>query len=95
MYIYKQQALKLNKTALGETAPGKIVNLVANDVNRFEVVMWYLHFMWSAPISTIIVAAILYSEEKFAPLVGVLVFLLIMPIQSTSHYVFLINDKLI
>ncbi|KAL7292212.1 hypothetical protein TKK_0014165 [Trichogramma kaykai] len=81
--VYRK-ALKLSKTALGETAPGKIVNLVANDVNRFEWVMTFIHIMWSGPISTIIVAYILYSEAGYAGLIGIAVLMSTVPIQMYS-----------
>ncbi|CAB0034969.1 unnamed protein product [Trichogramma brassicae] len=81
--VYRK-ALKLSKTALGETAPGKIVNLVANDVNRFEWVMTFIHIMWSGPISTVIVAYILYSEAGYAGLIGIAVLMSTVPIQMYS-----------
>lgn len=72
----------MSKTALGETAPGKIVNLVANDVNRFELVMIFLHSMWSAPLLCCIVAYILYTDAKVAALIGIAVMLSVVPIQG-------------
>ncbi|XP_014221737.1 probable multidrug resistance-associated protein lethal(2)03659 [Trichogramma pretiosum] len=78
--VYRK-ALKLSKTALGETAPGKIVNLVANDVNRFELVMIFLHTMWSAPLSTLIIGYILYTQAHYAALIGIAVVLTVVPIQ--------------
>lgn len=80
--FYYYQALRLSKTALGETSPGKIVNLVANDVNRFDIVTIFIHTMWSAPLSTLIVAYILYTEARFAALIGIAVLLTVVPIQG-------------
>ncbi|XP_043465525.1 ATP-binding cassette sub-family C member 4-like [Leptopilina heterotoma] len=79
--VYRK-ALKLSKTALGETAPGKIVNLVANDVNRFDLVSVLIHYMWSAPLSALIIAYLLYSEAGYAGLIGIAVVFVVVPIQS-------------
>ncbi|XP_036143538.1 multidrug resistance-associated protein 4 [Monomorium pharaonis] len=79
--IYRK-ALCLSETALGETAPGKVVNLVANDVNRFDYVTVLIHYMWSAPISALIVAYILYLEVGYAGLIGTAAIFVVVPIQS-------------
>ncbi|XP_012058533.1 PREDICTED: probable multidrug resistance-associated protein lethal(2)03659 [Atta cephalotes] len=79
--VYRK-ALRLNKTALGETAPGKVVNLVANDVSRFDFVSFLIHFMWSAPLSALIVAYILYQQVGYAGLIGIAAVFVVVPIQS-------------
>lgn len=80
--VVYRKALRLCKTALGETAPGKIVNLVANDVNRFDLVSIFIHYMWSAPLSALIVAYILYQEIGYAGLIGIAAIFVVVPIQS-------------
>ncbi|XP_029164699.1 probable multidrug resistance-associated protein lethal(2)03659 [Nylanderia fulva] len=79
--VYRK-ALRLSKTALGETAPGKVVNLVANDVNRFDLVSLIIHYMWTAPLSALIVAIILYQQIGYAGLIGVATVFVVVPIQS-------------
>ncbi|KAL6254635.1 hypothetical protein P5V15_013942 [Pogonomyrmex californicus] len=80
--VVYRKALRLSKTALGETAPGKVVNLVANDVNRFDLVTIFIHHMWSAPLSALIVAYILYQEVGYAGLIGIAAIFVVVPIQS-------------
>jgi len=75
----------LSKTALGETAPGKVVNLVANDVNRFDLVTILIHHMWSAPLCTIIVAYILYEQVGYTGLIGIIIIFVVVPIQCKSN----------
>ena len=77
--IYK--ALRLSTTALGETAPGKVVNLVANDVNRFDLVSIFINHMWSAPLSAIIIGYFLWVEAKYAGLLGIAAVFIVVPIQ--------------
>ncbi|XP_015437296.1 PREDICTED: probable multidrug resistance-associated protein lethal(2)03659 [Dufourea novaeangliae] len=80
--VVYRKALRLSKTALGETAPGKIVNLVANDVNRFDLVSIFIHHMWSAPLSGLIIAYFLYTEAGYAGLIGIAAVFIVVPIQS-------------
>jgi ATP-binding cassette subfamily C (CFTR/MRP) protein 4 len=79
--IYRK-ALKLSATALGSTSVGKVVNLLSNDVSRFDIVSVFLHSMWLAPLLTIIVGILLYREVGEAGLVGILVIGIVTPIQS-------------
>ncbi|XP_011877734.1 PREDICTED: multidrug resistance-associated protein 4-like [Vollenhovia emeryi] len=79
--VYRK-ALRLSKTALGETAPGKVVNLVANDVSRFDLVTIFIHHMWSAPLSALIVAYILYQEVGYPGLIGIAAIFVVVPLQS-------------
>ncbi|XP_031636272.1 multidrug resistance-associated protein 4-like [Contarinia nasturtii] len=76
------KSLRLSQTSLGETAPGKVVNLLSNDVSRFEWVSLCLNSMWIAPLLSIIVACLLWSEFGFAGLIGIVVILIVVPIQS-------------
>lgn len=80
--VVYRKALRLSKTALGETAPGKVVNLVANDVNRFDLVSIFIHHMWSAPISMLIIAYFLYTEAGYSGLIGIAAVSVVVPIQS-------------
>lgn len=38
----------------GDTAPGKLVNLLSNDVNRFELVSMCVNSLWTSPLMAII-----------------------------------------
>lgn len=79
--IYRK-ALKLSNSALGNTSVGKVVNLLSNDVSRFDIVSIFIHSMWIAPLLTIIVGVLLYREVGYAGLIGMLVIAVVTPIQS-------------
>lgn len=78
--IYRK-ATKLSQSALGDTAPGKVVNLLSNDVNRFDLVSVFIHSMWSAPLFAIVVGYLLVVEVGWAGFVGILAVFLVVPIQ--------------
>jgi ATP-binding cassette subfamily C (CFTR/MRP) protein 4 len=79
--IYRK-ALRLSKTALADTASGKVVNLLSNDVSRFDIVSMVIHHMWVAPTSALIVAYLLYDSAGYAGIIGIAPVFLVVPLQS-------------
>ncbi|CAH0558001.1 unnamed protein product [Brassicogethes aeneus] len=79
--VYRK-ALRLSKTALGDTASGKIVNLISSDVSRFEYVTVLIHQMWVAPTSAAIGLYIMYSKCGYPIFIGIIPFFLILVLQS-------------
>ncbi|XP_070491925.1 probable multidrug resistance-associated protein lethal(2)03659 [Chironomus tepperi] len=79
--IYRK-SLRLSSTALGNTSVGKVVNLLSNDVSRFDIVSVFLHCLWLAPLLTIAVGVILYLQVGSAGLIGMLVIAVVTPLQS-------------
>lgn len=58
------------------------MNLLSNDVNRFELVVIFLNYLWTAPLLTLIIGVLLWIETGMAGLIGVAVIFVIVPIQS-------------
>lgn len=78
------KALRLSQTAL--TAPGQVMNLLSNDVSRFEMVTLFLNFLWTAPSLTLIIGVLLWFETKMAGLIGIGIIFIVVPIQSEFQY---------
>ncbi|XP_059049399.1 ATP-binding cassette subfamily C member 4-like [Achroia grisella] len=79
--IYRK-SLRLSKTALGETTVGQVVNLLSNDVNRFDVAIIFLHYLWIGPLATIIITYFMWLEISWAAVVGVAFMLAFIPLQA-------------
>uniref|UniRef100_A0A8C7VS14 Multidrug resistance-associated protein 4 n=1 Tax=Oncorhynchus mykiss TaxID=8022 RepID=A0A8C7VS14_ONCMY len=79
--IYKK-ALCLSSAAMGRTTTGQIVNLLSNDVNRFDEVTTNLHYLWIAPLQAVVVISLLWYEIGPSCLAGVAVLLFLMPLQT-------------
>ncbi|KAI8429941.1 hypothetical protein MSG28_000407 [Choristoneura fumiferana] len=79
--IYRK-SLRLSKTALGETTVGQVVNLLSNDVNRFDVAVIFLHYLWIGPLATVIITYLMWQEISWAAIVGVGFMLAFIPLQA-------------
>ncbi|XP_069104134.1 ATP-binding cassette sub-family C member 4-like isoform X2 [Argopecten irradians] len=77
-----RKSLRLSNTALGQTTTGQIVNLMSNDVNRFDTAAIFLHYLWVGPCQAIPVLIILWQELGPSTLAGFVVLLLLVPVQS-------------
>ncbi|XP_042835275.1 ATP-binding cassette sub-family C member 4 isoform X5 [Panthera tigris] len=79
--IYRK-ALRLSNKAMGKTTTGQIVNLLSNDVNKFDQVTIFLHFLWAGPLQAIAVTALLWMEIGISCLAGMAVLIILLPLQS-------------
>ncbi|XP_070222851.1 ATP-binding cassette sub-family C member 4-like isoform X1 [Bos mutus] len=79
--IYRK-ALRLSSSAMGKTTTGQIVNLLSNDVNRFDQVTMFLHYLWVGPLQVIAVTALLWMEIGMSCLAGMAVLIILLLLQS-------------
>ncbi|XP_060535204.1 probable multidrug resistance-associated protein lethal(2)03659 isoform X2 [Cylas formicarius] len=79
--IYRK-ALRLSKTALGKTTVGQMVNLLSNDLSRFDQSFVLAHFAWVGPIQVAVGTWLLYREIGMAALFGVIFLLSFVPLQG-------------
>ena len=77
-----KQALKLSNSALGQTTVGQMVNLLSNDVNRFDLSVLFIHYLWAGPLQLIIVTALLCQKIGPSALVGAVLLIAAVPLQS-------------
>nr|XP_023018986.1 multidrug resistance-associated protein 4-like [Leptinotarsa decemlineata] len=67
--IYRK-SLRLSKSALTETTIGQMVNLLTNDVGRFDTVAQYFHFLWFTPFLILVVGYFLFIYVGPSGIVG-------------------------
>ncbi|XP_070655987.1 ATP-binding cassette sub-family C member 4-like isoform X1 [Bos indicus] len=79
--IYRK-ALRLSSSAMGKTTTGQMVNLLSNDVNRFDQVTMFLHYLWVGPLQVIAVTALLWMEIGMSCLAGMAVLIILLLLQS-------------
>ncbi|KAF7996692.1 hypothetical protein HCN44_002338 [Aphidius gifuensis] len=79
--IYRK-TLRLSKTALGDITIGQAINLLSNDVSRFDNVIIFLHYIWIGPVLTGMAMYFMYLEVGWPAVVGVGSLLLFIPLQA-------------
>ena len=56
---------------MGQVAVGKLVNLLSNDVQRFDIASGFLHYIWIMPIETAIAFGVMYHSVGWAAVAGI------------------------
>ncbi|XP_018014703.1 ATP-binding cassette sub-family C member 4, partial [Hyalella azteca] len=79
--VYRK-SLRLSKSALAGTTVGQMVNLLSNDVNRFDSSVIFLNYLWIGPLQLIIVTLLLWDLLGWACMAGLVVIVLFIPLQS-------------
>jgi len=77
-----RKALKLSNSALGKTTVGQMVNLLSNDVNRFDLSVLFNHYLWAGPLQLIIVTGLLCQKIGPSALVGAVLLIAAVPLQT-------------
>lgn len=81
--IYRK-ALRLNRKSLGQTTIGQLVNLLSNDVSKFDQGFILCHFVWVGPIQTAVGTYMLYRTIGVAAFFGMAFLLSFIPLQSKA-----------
>ncbi|XP_052753822.1 ATP-binding cassette subfamily C member 4-like [Galleria mellonella] len=71
-----RKILKLNRAGMSKTEPGHVINLMSNDVNRFDMVSMFLNYLWVMPIVAPVVAYLVWQHVAWATLAALAVILL-------------------
>ncbi|XP_017758049.1 PREDICTED: multidrug resistance-associated protein 4-like [Eufriesea mexicana] len=69
--IMYRKILRLSKSSTNVTTPGQIINLLSNDVARFEQLFISLHFIWILPIQGALITFMIWENVGIASLAGV------------------------
>ena len=84
-HLIYRKSLKLSDSALRQTTVGRIVNLLTNDVTRFDTLIFFLNYIFHSPIQALISTSIIYFYLGIGvpSLVGLsIIFILYLPFQS-------------
>ncbi|XP_073368124.1 LOW QUALITY PROTEIN: multidrug resistance-associated protein 4 [Mycetomoellerius zeteki] len=65
-----RKLLRLNRASMNQTGTGQIMNLLSNDVNRFDQ-LTFLNYIWIMPFQIIIMGTIMWQKIGISVLVGI------------------------
>ncbi|KAG1677893.1 Multidrug resistance-associated protein 4 [Nymphon striatum] len=85
--IYRK-VLKLSHESLNKTSVGQIINILSNDLQKFDLAIMYIHYVWIAPLQLLIVGWILWIKVGKIGIIGLSVFVVYVPLQSYIGRIF-------
>ena len=74
---------------------GQAINLMSNDVSRFDWAMGFTHDLWGAPLGSAIAGYLIYTQIGYAGLIGMALLIVLMPLQGKLFIVYNNINKLI
>ncbi|XP_075982875.1 ATP-binding cassette sub-family C member 4-like [Anticarsia gemmatalis] len=63
-----RKILRLGRSGLTKTQPGQVINLMSNDVNRFDMAALFLNCLWITPFVVIVVSYLVWQRIGLATL---------------------------
>lgn len=73
--------MRLTKSVNVEGLNGHVVNLMANDVARFNMIVSLFDALWKGPLMLLLMSYFIYREVGWYGLLGVAVLLVSLPMQ--------------
>lgn len=86
-----QKSLRLLKSSTEEGQSGKIINLLSNDLAKFDLGMTFLNDLWKGPLQAIAFFVVIYMEIGIASVVGMAFLFSFVPLQGNNKSVFLLT----
>lgn len=75
--------MRLSRSSTNVTTPGQIINIMSNDVARFEQLFIALHYIWILPIQGALITFMIWESVGIASLAGVfLITMQTVPVQG-------------
>lgn len=76
------QVLKIKKSAEFDGLSGQIINLMSNDVLKFDTAVSFIHDLWKGPIELFLFGFFIYREIGISGFIGISFMLGFIPLQS-------------
>ena len=83
-----RKLLKMSQESIQKRSKGQIINLMSNDVMRFDLMCLFVNFLLIGPIQCIAIIVIGWKAYKFALLAGIGVIALLATLQGCQSRIF-------
>lgn len=86
-----QKSLRLLRSSTKDGQNGHIINLLSNDLAKFDLGLSYLHDVWKGPMEAIAYFIVIYLEIGLSGVVGMAFLTSFIPLQSKieCHFLFI------
>lgn len=71
----------MTKSTQVDGLQGKVINLLSNDLSKFDLALAFLHDLWKGPFEVFLLGFLTYREMGFAGVIGIIFILSFIPIQ--------------
>ncbi|KAH8272109.1 hypothetical protein KR026_008581 [Drosophila bipectinata] len=79
--IYRK-CLQVSKSSSNDGLRGRAINILSNDLGRFDVALCFLHDTWKGPLESILIGYLMYREIGISSVIGVSFMLSFIPLQA-------------
>ncbi|XP_055617495.1 ATP-binding cassette sub-family C member 4-like isoform X2 [Toxorhynchites rutilus septentrionalis] len=79
--IYRK-VLQLSVAFSADGLTGRVINLISNDVSRFDYAVIFFHDLWKGPVELVIVSVLVHRLMGWPGLIGIVALLLFIPGQA-------------
>ncbi|XP_030369552.1 probable multidrug resistance-associated protein lethal(2)03659 [Scaptodrosophila lebanonensis] len=79
--IYRK-CLQLSKSSSNDGLRGRAINILSNDLGRFDVALCFLHDTWKGPVESLLIGMLMYREIGISAVIGVAFMLSFIPLQA-------------
>lgn len=79
--IYKK-TLALSKSSIEEGLNGKVINLLSNDLAKFDIGLAFLHDVWKGPLEAVVFGIFIYFEIGISAIIGMAFLASFVPLQG-------------
>ncbi|GAB0093529.1 probable multidrug resistance-associated protein lethal(2)03659 [Sergentomyia squamirostris] len=79
--MYKK-VMRLSKCTTFDGLNGQVINMMSNDVGRFDIAMAFIHDLWKGPIEAILLGYFIYREIGVSGVIGMAFLLSFIPLQA-------------
>ncbi|XP_050726965.1 ATP-binding cassette sub-family C member 4-like [Eriocheir sinensis] len=84
--VYRKVLRIQSAESSSHTSLGQLVNILSNDVSRFQNATPFFCYVWASPLQLIVAIGILWSEIGPSCLVALLLFVTVLPFQGFSGH---------
>ncbi|KAM8705279.1 hypothetical protein ACLKA7_009701 [Drosophila subpalustris] len=79
--IYRK-CLQVSKSSSNDGLRARAINILSNDLGRFDVALCFLHDTWKGPMESILIGYLMYREIGLSAVIGVSFMLSFIPLQA-------------
>lgn len=84
--MYRKALLLELCSVEGGGTVGQVINLMSNDVSRFDLLPHFIQYIWISPIQFCVILYFLYRELRYSAFIGSIAIFSCLPMQGILGY---------